>query len=214
MTITECLKSIERRYEHSTDYYDATSEDFLLRMGLANDKINMWEREAGSLWRELYTSSTGTLDADGEDLITDLHMPSGKIVVDGSYYDYLSPELVQESQRIEPTTKIYTILGGQMSRTVKVYPNPGAVAYSMPYFKAAHQYTDGADTTEIEMSDPYFIVHSVCGDLFMDDGDQDRASIEIQIAAEKMSAMRMQNESVPVHTDQYTKDYEFNGFGN
>lgn len=212
MTITECLQAIERRYEHGTDYYDATSEDFLLRLGLVNDKINMWEREAGMLWRELYTSTTDTLDANGEAVITNLHMPSGKLVIGDDYYEYLSPELIQESVRYE-TKDLFTILGGNMTRKVKVYPNPGAVAFTLPYYKTATTFTAGTDTAAIEMSDPYFIVHMVCSDLFMDDGDQDRASIEIQIASEKMGAMRIQNEAVPPFTNAKQEDYKFSGFG-
>ncbi len=213
MTITECLRAVERRYEHGTDYYDSSTEDFMLRLGLANDKINMWENESGMLWRELYSSATVTLDANGEAEIIDLHMPAGKVSLNGKLYPYMGPELIQEATYHTPSRELYTILNGDGHRTVKVHPNPGAAEITLPYYKNAHTYIDGDDTTAIEMADPYFIVHMVCSDLFMDDGDQDRASIEIQIGSEKLASMRMRNETAPPHTDEYADDYDFIGLG-
>lgn len=214
MTITECLQTIQRRYEFSTDYYHPDSEDFMLRLGLVNDAINIWANENGTQWRELVTSTGGTLNIDGEVEIPDLFMPTGKLQIGKEYYEYVTPEQIQECLHLDKGRLVYTVLGGEGHKVVKAFPNPGAVSFMFPYYKRAITFTSGADTADIEMSDPYFIIHTVVSDLFMDDGDNLRANVESQKANGKIDSMRLSNDSYPAFTDAKQPDYNFFGFGN
>lgn len=214
MLIAEIMNIIHVKYEFNKDYFDATSEEYGLRLMLANDKINMWENEDGILWKELYTTSTGTLDGSGEASITDFKLPANKLQIGDDYYNYVSPELVQEAMIQRQTDKIFTVEGGDEAQTLRVFPNTGVIDYSLQYYKKAHVYTDGTDTTPIEMSDPYFIVNMVVGDLYLDDGDTEKASVVTQIGTQKLEAMVSRNAALPPFHDNKQPDYSFRGFGN
>ncbi len=214
MTIQEVLNQIHIKYEFNTDFFDMANEDQKVRLALVNDKINMWENENGILWRELYTTVSDTLDSNGSFNLTNFILPANRLEIGSDYYEYISPELLQEQQKFNSNAKVYTVTGGVSDKTLTVYPNPGPVGFSLRYYKKATTYLTGTETTELEMSDPYFVIYSVVAELYLDDGDTEKSSVAIQIATQKLEGMKSKNAAVPVFVDTKQPDYQFKGFGN
>lgn len=213
MLIADILKAIHIKYEFNVEYFDETSEDCQVRLALVNDKINMWENEDGILWRELFVTVNDTLDSNGEFDLTDFILPANDLVIGDERYEYISPELLQANQYNE-AGNVFTITGGDGEKKLSVYPNPGFANFSLRYYKKARTYTSTTDLNHVEMADPYFIVNAVVSELFLDDGDTEKAGVAIQIATQKLDAMKTKNATVPVFVDTKQADYNFNGFGN
>lgn len=214
MTILEVLNQIHIKYEFNVEFFDAASEDQQVRLALANDKINMWENEDGILWRELYTTVSDTLDTNSQFALTDFILPANKLEIGSIYYDYLSPELVQEQQIYASSKNIYTVTGGDQDKSITVYPDASGEDFSLRYYKKALQYTDQTATEPLEMADPYFVIYAVVSELYLDDGDTEKAGVAMQIATQKLEGMKSKNGSVPVFTETKQSDYTFMGFGN
>jgi len=213
MLIQDLLNETHVLYENNLDYPDINEEDFLTRMTLANIAIRTWATMPGMRWRELFTTLSDTLDASGEFAVTNFSVPAGKLKIGGTYYSYLSADLVQEDL-IYSSSNIYTFIGAGDNAKLKVYPNPGAQAFETVYYRTPYLYESGADTTPIEMSNPMFIAYFINMRLFLDDGDNDRASVAAQSMEETKEGMIMTNLANPVYTDSKQEDHNFDGFGN
>lgn len=214
MTITEVLQMIHIKYEFNVDYFVPTSEDYLVRLGLVNDKINMWENEDGILWRELFTTVNDTLDVNSSFALTDFILPANRLEIGDEYYEYISPELLQEQQKMSSGMNVFTITGGDADKSLTVYPAVGAQPFSLRYYAKARTYTTGLETEPLHMADPYFAIYAVVSELYLDDGDTEKAGVAMQIATQKLDGMKSKNAAVPVFVDTKQPDYEFKGFGN
>jgi len=214
MTITEVLNQIHVKYEFNVEYFDMTNEDQLVRLALVNDKINMWENEDGILWRELFTSVQDRFTDEATYPVEDLILPANRILSDGVYYEYISPELLQEQEKMAPGQHMFTITGGDTEKVINVPAERANEEFSFYYYKKARQYTTGVETEPLEMADPYFVIYSVVAELFLDDGDTEKAAVAVQIATQKLEGMKSKNAAVPVFVDTKQPDYQFQGFGN
>lgn len=214
MTIDEVMKAIHVKYEHNTDYYDSSHEDYKTRLALVNEKINMWENEEGILWRELFTTVTDRFDDNGTYEISDILMPANKILCNGVYYEYLSPELIQEQEKYDLGKNVFTITQEDGVKSLNVRPALANEQFTFNYYRKATTYSTGSETEPLDMADPYFVVHSVAAELFLDDMDTEKAGVAVQIATQKLEGMKAKNAAVPVFVDTKQEDYTFNGFGN
>lgn len=215
MTILEAITEIYKMYEKSSEAVDPTSEDFIVRLSYANAAIDKWENEEGMDWKELYATISDTLDANGQFsntvTLANFKRPAHYLVIGTTNYGYVRPERWEvESQG---SRKVYTVTGSKGTHTIKVNPNPGAVAFTLGYRKTATKFSTGLEATQIEMSDPHFIVHDVLTLLYLDDRNNNQASYELQVAQAKMDAMKRVNETAPFYQPSQIDDDSFKGFG-
>ncbi len=214
MTITEVMNMIHIKYDFNVEYVEAGSDDYGVRLALVNDKINMWENEDGILWRELFTKITDRFTDEATFPVTDLILPANRILSDGNYYEYISPELLQEQEKMSPGQLMFTITGGDTTKELNVPTERANEEFEFYYYKKALQYVDGTETEALEMADPYFAIYAVVSELFLDDGDTEKAGVAMQIATQKLDGMKSKNAAVPVFVDTKQPDYQFRGFGN
>lgn len=212
MTLQEVMNSIHARYEMNDNFYVPGDVDFETRLILVNLKVSLWAGEPGVLWRELFRSASGDLVAGKAYLPSDFHSLSGKLQLGSLYYEFVSPEFFQESIRFGGRC-VFTILyddGGAYLQT----PGGENSSFSFPYYKKASQYTSADLEKHLEMSEPMFVVHSVVGDLYLDDRDSDKASVEFQVAGSLMEAMKYRNNNVSIFGSRRMPNFNDRGFGN
>ena len=217
MLISECLTSIYKRFEKSSDTPDPLTEDYIVRLEYVNASIDKWQNEQGIEWKELFGEITGTLTAgmfNNQTTLADFKKPSGQLRVGTDKYEYIRPEGFLDEQERNPSRKIYTVMGSRGQYTIKVFPVVDG-SFTLPYRKYATKYTTGTENTpHIQMSDPEFIIHDVLAQLYLDDDNGTQANVEIQISGAKMEAMRLANETEPFNNDnKIPEDDDFVGFG-
>lgn len=216
MLILDCLKSIYKRFEKSSDEPDTTSEDFIVRLEYCNASIEKWENELGIKWKELYGNLSGTLVngvCNNQTTLADFKEPAGFLKIGNDKYQYVRPEMVEKEQRNNASKKIYTVTGSKGSFSINVYPVVDG-SFTLDYRKYATFYSTGEETTPIQMSDPSFIIHDVLAQLYLDDDNGTQANVEIQVAGAKMEAMKLNNEVDPFNNNNnFPSDDNFDGFG-
>lgn len=211
------MEEIYLDFEKSSDAPDTTSEDYLVRLRFVRKSIEKWENEQGIEWKELYGTLSQTLtsgvynDNTGAGTLEDFKRPAGHLKIGEDKYEYVRPERVEVEQRLNESKKIYTVTGSKGSFSINVYPVV-TDSFTLNYRKDATKYYTGAESTPIEMSDPSFIIHDVLAQLYLDDDNGTQANVEIQIAAAKMDAMRLANETQPFSKNDFPDD-DFDGFG-
>ena len=217
MLIFDCIKSIYIRFDKSIDEPDITTEDFIVRMEYCNAAIEKWENEMGIEWKELSRTLSGTLVNgicnDNTTTLADFKRPAGFLRIGSDKYQYVRPENVEKEQRLDELKKIYTVTGAKGTYSINVYPAISA-SFTVDYRKEADKFSTGEETTDIEMSDPSFIIHDVLSQLYLDDDNGTQASVESQIASAKSDAMRLANETDPFNNNNgLPEDENFDGFG-
>jgi len=207
MTILNALKEVYKIYEKADETPDVTSEDFKVRLAYANNSISKWENLEGIEWKELFGTIEDTL-VDGEfETPSDFKRPAGSLWIDGAEYNYVRPERVKMEVENDDSKQIYTITGGK----IKVYPVISD-DFTLDYRKKAVTYSIGNEETEIEMSDPYYLINDVVAQLYLDDDDTQLAGVFLQIATQKLEAMKLANETSPFYQEEES-DNNFYGFG-
>jgi hypothetical protein len=215
MLISEAMTSIYRRFEKSIDEPDNDSEDYIVRLDYANRAIRQWENEEGMDWKELSGTLSGTLVngiCNNQTDLANFKSPLGFLRIGTDRYTYVRPERVEREQTLHTSKKIYTVTGSKGSKSINVYPAISA-DFTLDYKKYATTYTTGEETTEIEMSNPEFLIAFVLSMLYLDDDNSTQAQVEMQSATGAMQAMKLDNEKLPFFQDQDETD-DFEGFGN
>lgn len=215
MLIADAMKSVYKRFEKSTDDPDTTSEDYLVRLDYANRAIRQWENEQGVDWKELSGTLSGTLVngiCNNQTTLANFKSPLGFLRIGTDRYIYVRPERVERETTLYPSKKIYTVTGSKGSKSINAYPAVSA-DFTLDYKKYATTYTTGEETTEIEMSNPEFLISFVVAMLYMDDDNSSQAQVEMQSATGAMDGMKLDNEKLPFWQDQDEND-NFSGFGN
>lgn len=206
MLIEDLMEEIYLDFEKSADTPDKTSEDYLVRLRYVRKAIEKWEGESGIEWKELFGTISGTLtagvynDNSGTDTLEKFKRPAGFLRVGTDKYEYVRPEQVEKEVRENASKKIYTVTGSKGTYAINVYPAVSG-AFTLNYRKIATKFYTGSETTEIEMSDPSFIIHDVLSQLYLDDQNGQQSSVELQIAGNKMEAMKLANETIPFYQD-------------
>lgn len=211
MLIADLMSDLYLDFEKSVDTPDKTSEDYLVRLRYVRKAIKNWENEKGIDWKELFGTISQTLSAGvynnntGAGTLESFKRAAGFLRVGTDKYDYVRPEQVEKEVRENISKKIYTVTGSKGTFAINVYPSISG-AFTLNYRKAATLFYTGNETTEIEMSDPEFILEFVLAQLYLDDSNQAQATVEMQIASEKMEAMQLANETVPFYQNNDVPD--------
>ncbi len=224
MTITTALQEIHKIYQGDLDYPAPTSADFLVRLSYANEAINTWESEKGIFWNELFTTQSTTLPSSlSFNAPATLKFPASYLYVydssgDYSLFSFLRPWEAKFNNKLSSGEQIYWMTGAGSAKIVNINPAPtvandliGRTA-KFDYYKFAATFATGLETTEIEMSDPYYIIEWVLFRLFSNDQDSNRSSLHFNIANNKMNGMRIVNEINPFLQSSKILDYG-GGFG-
>lgn len=218
-TIDDAIDYLNTLYESDSTAPTEGDEDYTVWLSLFNLAQNLWEKEEGMLWKELYVKiadaadgdKTTVADTNSYDLPSDFKFSASGYVWLGtgsnkSPYKVIKP---QEVQLYENTTSrwCYFDVPG-----LKLEFNPnvnmiGDETINYMYYKYATKLTTGTDT--FEMSDPMFAVYYALSELLKEEGDVSAAAI----ATQKMEAMKTVNEmSTWFQEDSVTNRTE-NGFG-
>lgn len=217
MLINEALEIIHKLYENNNDFPDSSSEDFIARLEKFNTAIDQWESKVreGVLWKELFTSAPVTAGGTGSDNApADFLWPAGSIWIGGNEYSFVRPEKARQIINKYSAKKIFWITGGNGAYKINTYPAIGAgTIFDVDYYKKATKFSTGAESTEIEMSDPYFGIYWVLTSLYLDDENSTQADMNLNISNDKIKSMELSNESTPFYQDNALEDINEPGFG-
>lgn len=214
MTILEAITRVYKLYEKSVDAVDTDSEDFLVRLEYGNNSINKWEEEPGIEWSELYALLSKTLTAGvyATEAADKFARPLGYLIIGTDKYDYVRPEAVHLELLNNPSRKFFYVLGARGAKTINVNPAISG-AFTVPYRKYATTFITGLEATEIEMSDPGFLVNDVLAQLYLDDDNTTEASVKNQTAQQKMEGMKLKNEIPPFWQSNAITNADTTAFG-
>lgn len=196
MIINEMLERIHRRFAKDTDYPEAGSEDFLVRIDYVNDAITEWENKTkeGVYWEELKDSATIVCGGTGTDALpTDFLSFIRKnnadddfsaLVIGNEYWLEVTMAQGIRAQQEGISPHIFWREGLNL-RTLPAMSG----SLSLPYIRKATRYETGAETDEPEMKDQSFIEDFVLSKLFLDNDDQSLYQAYASSAIEKLNAM-------------------------
>jgi hypothetical protein len=219
-TLSDAITYINTLSEVDSTAPSSGDEDYTVWTNLLNIAINLWEREEGVLWRELFVKLADAADGDkttvastnSYTLPTDFRFPASGYVWLGSGTNKTALKVIKQEdiQLYENDTGnwCYFLLDG--SPTLEINPNvtvQGGYTISYNYYKNASKVSTGTDT--FEMSDPMFAVYYALSVLGKEEGDNTSASI----ATQKMEAMKTNNMMPTWNEDSDTQMGVSDGFG-
>lgn len=217
MTIEAAINATHLLSQGNTDYPTSGDDDFSLYLGYLNNAINIWQHQEGIAWNELSDVATGTI-ASGDatyDLPANFALPAGQLLIGSSQYQYSTVAENRQLNQYDASYPHFTITGAAGAKTLTLYPTPGddlnGETYYLPYYKEATTYSTGEETTPLEMADPYYAIHYAVGMIMLEDNPQ-VASTHINLANQKLNAMRIANDVKPPGTYEVLSDTT-RGFG-
>lgn len=214
MTLEGLIKTIWRRYDKSTDYPVAGSEDYELITSYINDAIEAWADRAmedNVRWRVLFTELSSASDGDkattanvvsylcpsdfvelaGEGItITD----GGSVVypfVDTSFVPHIN--LTESGRRYCYFTK--SPVNGRWYLNINPVPTTSGNTINYFYYRSPKKLVNATDSTDIPK--PYFIVYQVLSVLFEEERP-DLASVYSAKAVSVLESMIVNNSMVPM----------------
>lgn len=229
MTLDQIVQAAYSLYEGDPDTPSSSEDEYSLATRYANAGINMWFREGGMLWNELWVNLTSaatgdktTSDGDTSyDCPTDMHFPGG-------YVRLVDSEGISKYYSVIPQSKVQ-LLDDRSANVCWFSGNPktgydlhflndpdGTYTITYEYYKTP---TELSSTTDVpEMADPYFIVWFVVWRLYKNDGQYEEANEAKDIMLGKLSQMKDQNIMPAWYQDNRVEDRFFDsggaGFGN
>lgn len=224
MTLDQIIQAAFSIKEGDPDTPTSGDDDYTLATRYANAAINMWFREGGMLWNELWVKLTDAATgdkttSDGDlsyDCPTDMHFPGGYVrLVDAAgiskYYSVITP---QKSQLLDDTSDNVCWFTGNPDTgyDLNFLTDPdGTYTISYEYYK--QPVTLSATSDVAEMSDPYFIVWFLVWRLYKNDGQMDDANEAKDIMLGKLSQMKDQNIMPAWYQDNRIEDRSFDSGG-
>jgi len=231
MTLDGIIQAAFAIKEGDSETIQSTDEDYTLATKYANASINMWFREGGMLWNELWVNLTDSNIAlngdkatvDGTltyDCPSDMFFPGGYVrLVDSNgnstYYSVIS---TQKVQLLDDTSDNVCWFSGNPKTGYDLHflnDPDGVYTITYEYYKTP---TELSGTTDVpEMSDPYFIVWFIVWRLYKNDGLAEEANEAKDIMLGKLSQMKDQNIMPAWYQDNRIEDRYFDqggtGFG-
>lgn len=207
MTIREALQSIHLKYEKNIDYPDDSGEDTLLRLAYAMDAIRTWAKEVkeGVFWRVLKKDASQVATGTGEDdlpvdFLDFIHSPDSQAIIKSgeTMWYQVSLEKGLRAKQDGNESYIFWVQAGK----IKTLP---AISGTMefPYIKKPHEYTDIADTVEIEIDDSEFVVDYVVGRLFLDDDNMSQYNHYMSTARDLLLSMKLNHIAEPAQESEW-----------
>lgn len=216
-TLTNAISYINTLMELDSDPPTSGDEDYTVWMNLLNVAINLWEKEEGVLWKELFVdladAATGDTTTVADDysyaLPDDFKFPNSAYVWLGSGTNKTTLQVIkiEDKQLYENNSEEWCYF---TSTTLEINPNLTITAgytISYSYYKYATALTTGTDT--LEMSDPMFAVYYTVAQLTREEGNAEY----LNIATQKLEAMKTRNESTALHQPNTINNPAEDGFG-
>jgi hypothetical protein len=228
MTLDQIVQAAYSIYEGDADTPASGEDEYTLATRYSNAAINMWYREGGMLWNELWVkledAATGDkTTADGTlvyDCPTDFHFPGGHVrLVDAAgvskYFSVITQEKSQLFDQLSDSVCWFTG-NPQDGYDLNFLNDPdGTYTISYEYYKTPTELSATSDVPE--MTDPYFIVWYVVWRLYKNDGQHDESNEAKDIWIGKLSQMKDQNIMPAWYQDNRIEDRNFDtggsGFG-
>jgi len=199
MTVTESIAFLNTLYNGNSSVPTSGEEDFTVWLSLFNIAINVWEREEGMLWRELFVKLADASDGDktasagnySYAVPTDFSFPGSAIVWIGSGTNKTAYNVIDQKDipLYETNSENWCYFLLDTTPTLEFNPNctvqAGTISYV--YYKTPTQMTVGASA--FDMSDPMFAVYYALNELKKDEGDATAGSI----ASQKLEGMKTKN---------------------
>jgi hypothetical protein len=199
MTLDTAIGYLNTLYNANSTPPTSGEEDYTVWTSYLNIAINVWEKEEGMLWRELFVKLADAADGDkiaaagdwSYVVPTNFAFPASAYVWIGSGTNKTAYKVIDQKDLPmydnNSDNWCYFLLDG--SPTLEFNPNctvaDGTLNYI--YYKNATLLTTTASV--LEMSDPMFAVYFALNELKKDEGD-DTAGI---VATQKLEGMRTRN---------------------
>lgn len=226
MQLDEFIQNLHTEYQGDIDYPDSDDDEYTLFTALLKRSIHLWNDEKGITWRELWVLLSDAADGDktvaastlAYSCPTDFRVPATYVRTydssgNNTFYKVISPN---KAQLFVNTTAPYCHFTGNsktgFTLTFLQQPTAGhTIEY--PYYKTP--FIPTSDSHVIEMSEPWFAVHTAAAKLFTDDNQGSRATLQLELAQAKLSSMRTLNELPAYLQENYVpdRDYEVGGDG-
>lgn len=212
-TELQILQIIHSLYEGNTSYPASTEDDYLVRRDMANEAVMKWDMYKGTLWNELWTSSSSAPDgafsitsgAVQYALPTDFRFMGGFLrLIDANNNVTFYQKRKQEAQDVYEgqTNNSFSITGNAKAGfKINFLRGTGSGAFPLTtdigktikyeYYKRPQLFTA---TTDIpEMSNPDYIVHYVLSYLYRQDDNFEASDREMRVAEDILSQMQSIN---------------------
>lgn len=209
-TLDNAVAYINTLYNYNSTPPAEGEEDYTVWTSLLNISINLWEREEGMLWEELFVKLADASDGDKTTTAGVLSYSTPTDFIRSAVgYIWLGDNTSKTPYRVIKTRKLqrhendmgnwcYFLMDG--SPTLEFNPNltfSESSTINYAYYKNASKLTTGSDV--FEMSDPMFAIYFALSELKKDEGNQ----AELTIASEKMNSMKTYNE-MPAWLEEYS----------
>lgn len=218
--LDDAIELLNTLYNSSSEPPTSGDEDYTVWTSLLNIGINLWEKEEGVLWKELFVkladAATGDKTASAGDysyaVPTDFIFPASGYVWIGSGTNKRAYKVIKQEdvQLYENDASNWCYFLMDTSPTLEFNPNcevaSGTISYM--YYKNATAVATGTDT--FEMSDPLFVVYYALSELKKEEGD----TSALTIATQKLEGMKTRN-IMPAHwqDDSFIAPLRGGGFG-
>lgn len=200
-TEQELQDLIHSIYEGDDDTPDVADEEYTYRRRLMNLAVNRWENDKGYLWNELWTSTeldeglaeTQVSGSQTEyETAENFRFPGGYVFIGGNPHKVVQP---YQLQQYEGSAYVY-FLGNYKDGHKLVIPPHVAQAndgkeIKYDFYKRASAFN--GPTSQCEMSDPMYVVHAACTELFKSDNNSTMLTHHAQEAEERIRQMEIRN---------------------
>ena len=218
MLIADAIKKVHVFSQGDIDYPTSGDDDYWRYLEGINAGINIWEGEDNITWMELFDTETGTLEA-GEtqyDLSATVKWPAALLTIDGRPINYQKPDESHQTEAIGSIAPRFFLSGPVTAKKLNVLPVPtvsqDGASWKLPVYNTATLFTTGTETTPIQMSDPYFAIHTAVA-LINAQKKPTLAGVHQQLANQKIGAMRIGNDNKPFGSIEDHYDQTYVGFG-
>lgn len=218
MLIADAIKKVHVFSQGDIDYPTSGDDDFWRYLEGINAGINIWECEENINWMELFSTETGTL-TEGEieySLSSTVKWPAALLTIDGTQINYQKPDESHQTEAIGSISPRFYLSGPATQKKLIIQPVPvesqDGKAWKLPVYNSATMFVTGSETTPIQMSDPYFAIHTAVA-LINAQKKPTLAGVHQQLANQKLRAMRIANENKPFGSIEEHYDQTYAGFG-
>jgi len=216
-SLTNAIAYINTLMELDSDPPTSGDEDYTVWTNLINVAVNLWEKEEGILWKELFVdlvdAATGDKTTGASDysytLPTDFNFPNSAYVWLGTGTQKVALKVIkiEDKQLYENNSDNWCYF---TKSTLRINPNitveaGSTISYS--YYKYATALT--ISTSTFDMSDPMFAVYYVVAQLTREEGNAEY----LNIATQKLESMKTRNESTALYQKNAVTDPTGDGFG-
>ncbi len=194
-TIQEVLQNVHVEYEKNTDYPEASSEDFVVRLAYANRGIATWEKEARDnvQWPELKEDGEVAANGTGLDSLPDnffsfIRADEHPAVISDGKTQWLEVRM-GEGRRMKQdnlSPNVFWIEAGK----IRTLPAISGTIY-FPYIRKATRYSTGVETDALDV-DPEYLLEYVLGKLYLDDKNFNIAQVHFDNAKDILDSKKYQ----------------------